>query len=361
VNDFDAGAAVTHEETCKNLSMAKISLKRLVELCHRMGTGYRAGIDLRSIWERESQTGPPRHRIAVNHVVLRINRGEPLAEAMRAADGYFPELVCAVVEAGESGGRLERSFGLLARHYDLLLKFRREIATRLMWPVMELAGAFVIIGAMILAVGWATSLNPNAEPVDWLGFGWTTGQYFRAWVAFTLVFWGTIIALVWGSVRGWFGDLPMRIARRIPLLGRTIQIFSLARFAWVLGAVVEAGMNLIHGVRLAFRATRNYYYEQFEEPTARRLQEGSELAAALRKTEVFPTDFMTYLENGEIAGEIPESMERLAETYSDEASRNLTIISRVLFAIIFTVIALMIAGVVIALFMRYLNMLNSFQ
>ncbi|MGI9519584.1 MAG: type II secretion system F family protein [Pirellulaceae bacterium] len=339
--------------------MATIPLKQLADLCHRVGTSYKAGVDVKTIWERETRNGSPAMRHAMRTVADRVAAGHTVAEGMQATNGYFPEMAVAVVEAGEKGGRLERSFELLSKHYETLVRFRREMASRLAWPILELVGAVVIIGLMILAMGWATS-SAGGEPLDFLGFGWSTMQYFWAWVIFVVMSFGTLAVLVYGSKEGWFGEAPMQIARKIPLLGKTIQIFALSRFAWVLAAAYEAGMNTMRGVRLAFRATQNFYYQQFEDQVADDLQSGVQLTDALRATGAFPDDFMLHVDNGELTGNIPESMNRVAEEYTDQAEKNLSILAKVLFMVIFTIVALFIGFLIITLYMQYIGTFQQF-
>jgi type IV pilus assembly protein PilC len=341
--------------------MSRIPLKRLADLCHRVGISYRSGIDLRTIWQRESESGSRSHRVALGIVRDKVGAGETVAQGMRATRGYFPELACAIAEAGETGGRLEQSFRLLGKHYDTIVRFWRDMVGRLAWPVFQLVAAFIVIAVTILIMGWVTGMNPEAEQPDWLGFGWTTTQYFWAWVTLAIVLFGGSFVVIYGSLTGWFGDYPMRLARRVPLIGKTIQVLSLARFAWVLAAVYEAGMNTMHGVALAFRATHNHYYQQFEQPTVDRLQDGMELADALRLTNAFPTDFLMYVENGELTGELPESMNRLAEQYTDEAEKNLAIISKIMFFVIFGFIAVVIAAMIISLYANYINTIRSYM
>ncbi len=340
--------------------MARIPLKTLADLCHRISTSYKAGIDVLQIFRRESQTGSLRHRLAMTKVLDCVSQGQTIAEGLRAADNYFPELTSAVAESGETSGRLERSFFLLAQHYDTIVKFRRDMIGRLAWPIFELLSAVVIIAVMILGMGWASSVSGSGEPFDLIGWDWSTMQYFWGWVSFCLVTLGSITLVIYGSMVGWFGDLPMRIARRIPLIGKTIQVFSLARFAWVLSAVYEAGMNTMHGVGLAFRSTQNFYYTQFEEPVKDQLQAGVSLTEALRETGAFPEDLLMYVENGELTGEMPETMNRLADQYNAEAEKNLNLISRIMFFVVFSIIAVMIGGLVISLYSRYIGILQSY-
>ncbi len=332
--------------------MSKIPLSKLANLCHRIGASYKAGVDVKSIWEREARHGSPAFRVAMRKVADRIAQGDSVAQGMQATDGYFPDLTVSIVAAGESGGRLERSFELLSHHYDTMLRFRREMQMRLAWPVLELALAIVVVGLLILLMGWATSFGSDSKPFDWFGWGWSTAQYFWAYVTLVTVIIVTSGLFIYGVRVGWFGLTPMRLARRVPVLGKTIQIFSLARFAWVLSAVYEAGMNTLDGVKLAFRATQNYFYQQLQDRVVDRLQAGRQLHESLRETDAFPDDFVMYVENGELTGEIPESMNRIAEEYTAEAEKNLNILSKILFMILFSIIALIIGVMIITLFIR---------
>lgn len=328
----------------------------MASLCQRVGTAYKAGLNVKAIWDREAKHGSPRHKIEMQKVAEQIGDGQTVAEGLRATDGYFPELAIAVTEAGEEGGRLERSFELLAEHYKTIVGFRRDMISRLTWPVMELVGAVFVIGALILIMGWVSE-----QPIDWLGFGWSSTQYFWAWVTLVLCFFGGITVLIFGSKEGWFGDYPMKIAGPIPLVGKTIQIFSLARFAWVLAAAMEAGMNTMRGVGLAFRATQNHYYQQFEGTVQEDIQDGVEMTEVLRATDAFPEDFLIQLENGEMTGSIPESMTRLAEEYTAQAEHNLAIITKILFFIVFGSVAIFIGLLIVRLYSMYISNLQSYM
>ena len=101
--------------------MAKISYSQMAKLFRRLATGYGAGIDIRQLYRRETETGSPAYRVNSQKVFKRVNQGQSLAQAMKAVNGYFPELAIAVVQAGEKGGRLEESFSKLSQHYDLSL------------------------------------------------------------------------------------------------------------------------------------------------------------------------------------------------------------------------------------------------
>ena len=106
--------------------MAQISQNQLSKLFQRLATSYRAGIDLRTSIQRETQSGSPAHQQKMKRVAKALDGGGSLAKAMASTNGYFPELVVSVVKAGEAGGRLDDSFTRLGKHYKDLVAFRNS-------------------------------------------------------------------------------------------------------------------------------------------------------------------------------------------------------------------------------------------
>ena len=73
--------------------MARISQTQMAKLFNRLATSYTAGIDLRTAYQRETETGSPSYRINAKQVYKGLKDGRPLADSMALADGYFPCLL----------------------------------------------------------------------------------------------------------------------------------------------------------------------------------------------------------------------------------------------------------------------------
>ena len=244
--------------------MAKISYDKMAKLFKRLEISYSAGIDLLSAWQKERSIGAPQDRLHANRIVKSLKNGEALATAMRSVDGYFPELAVAVVEAGETGGRLEDAFGRLAGHYKDLVEFRNKFLISIAWPAFELVASVGIFGLLILVMHYVmVELGGLKESIDWFGMGSTTGNFLLYVGAMSLIF-GSLAFLIIGSLKGWFGTLPMRIARRVPLVGKTIESLALSRLAWTMSVAENAAMDATDNARLALSATENYYYTTLE-------------------------------------------------------------------------------------------------
>jgi type II secretory pathway component PulF len=335
--------------------MAAIGHYRLAQFCRRFATAYKAGLDMRSIWEREAQHGSMAQRRAAASIRDSVQRGETLADAM-AASRVFPPMVVAVARTGESGGRLDRAFNILAKYYESMVRFRWVLVSRLAWPMTELCLAIIVIGVLILFLG---SIVPGG--VDWLGLGWTTSQYFAGYVSLVVIGVAAIGGLVLAFRRGWLGETPMNLARMVPLVGKTIEVFALARFAWSLSAVLESGMSVVEGSGLALEATNNYFYTQHKAAVSNKLQGGQSLYETLLQTQAFPSEFLLMVDNGEISGELPDAMNHIADMYLEKAEANLRILATVGFFLAFGFIAVVIGITVILLYQKlYLAPMQDF-
>ena len=341
--------------------MASISNAKLAGLFKRMATSYRAGLDLRTILEQESKTGSAAYRKELRIVANQINQGTTLAKAISRNEGTFPPLVLATIEAGERGGRLEESFDRLAEHYASLVSFRRNLLTLMAWPLFELAMSVGIIGLMIIVMEWVTS-SQNAPSVDWLGFGKNAEGENRVSSAGYLILYMFFIAffafagtfLVIGTKRGWFGIVPMLIARRIPLLGTIIVQMAMSRFAWTLGVAIDAGLSAMNSAQLALRATQNYFYTRHENDVALQIRGGDEIHESLRATGEFPEEVIMYVQNGEKAGEVPEMMKHLSDTYQERVQTNMKTLAVIGFVLTFLVVAAVIIAAIFFIFINFI-------
>lgn len=320
----------------------------MAKLFHRLATGYSAGLDLRNLMRREAEVGSASYKLKTKSVSNAIEKGASLAQAMNHAD-CFPELAIAVVKAGETGGRLDESFRRLSQHYQSLVTFRKNFLMSISWPLFELGFSVILVGLLILVLAWVTS-SAGGTPIDLFGLGWSPMAYFATYWAIMFAIFGSIFVLIFGSIKGWFGLLPMKIARRIPLIGKTIEYMALSRFAWTMSVADNAGMDAVETIKLATRSTENYFYLRTEEKMAGLVQHGKPFYKAMSSTNAFPEELLMYVDNGEVAGQLAESMGRASVEFQDNAERNMQMIGKIGFVLTILFVGVLIGGTVIWLY-----------
>jgi type II secretory pathway component PulF len=223
--------------------------------------------------------------------------------------------------------------------------------TSIAWPAFELVASVLVIGLLILIMHWVMVDIGGIDPIDWFGMGSTTGN-FLLYCTLIGLFFGSIFIVVFGSMKGWFGTLPMRIARRTPLLGKTIEYLSLSRFAWAMSVAENAGMDVLDIGKLSLKATENYFYEMVIPEVLFDLRKGNSFAKTFRATAAFPEEFITYIENGEVAGKLAESMHRASNDLQEKAENNLAIIAKIGFVLMMGFVGIVLGAAVILLYKR---------
>ena len=125
-----------------------LGTRKLANLCRRLGTGLRAGLDPVGMWEKEKRS--PGIGKYAEQIVLDLRDGQTMAAAIRDCRGFFPPLIAEMVEVGEETGRLAEVFLRLADELDHRLKVRRTFLMTITWPVLQLFMAVGVMGLMLL-------------------------------------------------------------------------------------------------------------------------------------------------------------------------------------------------------------------
>lgn len=325
--------------------MSRISTKTLIQLCRRVGTSMKAGVDARRLWETEARHAAGPLKRSIERVKEGVLRGESVADSMRACEGYFPPLVTEMVEVGEKTGQLDAVFLKLAEHYDHQAQTTRNFLMGIAFPIFELFFAVFMIGGLMAVMGWITD-SRGGEPIDLLGIGLTgTTGTMVIWGTFA-VFATTVVVLILAVGRGYFGPKPVMLAMKVPLVGRALESLALSRLTWALSMGLDAGIDAKRSVSLAFRASQNPYFLSREAVATNEIVLNRQFHEAFGAAEVFPREFLQNLETAEIAGSTTESLQSMAREYESRARHAIKILA-VFLGIAIMVGVLLLVGVVI--------------
>jgi type II secretory pathway component PulF len=246
-----------------------ISSRSLIQLCHRVGTAVRSGVDARRVWEMEERHAAGPLKNAISEIRQQVAGGGTVAEGMHASGGYFPPMFVQMVAVGEQTGKLDEVLHRLAEHYEHLASMRRMFWIGVAWPLFELSFAVLVIGFLIFIMGIIGSFTGNQTDV--LGWGLVGTGGAITWFVFCGLIAGGIALASQALFRGWFGPQPVLIAMRIPVLGKCLESLALSRLTWSLALALDSGMDAHRSAAMAIRAAQNPYYrgsQQAFAPTA---------------------------------------------------------------------------------------------
>jgi type II secretory pathway component PulF len=297
----------------------RIRTGTLISFCQRVGNAIRAGIEARRLWETEARYGSRTHKYYVDIIRQHVVHGDTVADGMRDGNGYFPPLVCEMVEVGERTGKLDQVFLKLADHYEHQRSLTRSFLIGISWPSLQLVMGILVIGLLIAVLGSIGAQDIHGNAMDVLGIGLTG-------VSGMLIFWGICAAILGGILlavfavmRGWLGPTPVMIAMRIPMLGQALASLALARLTWSLAMAFDAGIDARRSVEMSIRASQNPYYQSRESAVSSAIVRNRQFHEAFAEAGVYPEDFLQMLETAEIAGTTSESMQMLCREYEERA------------------------------------------
>lgn len=112
----------------------------------RAGIPFSEGIALLREDEPEQ-----RRRTILDQLYQRLELGEPVAAAMRAAGG-FPVYVVEMVEIGQKTGHLERVFHALAGYYERMEQLQKSIRNAVTYPAVLLVMMLAVVLVLLVKV-----------------------------------------------------------------------------------------------------------------------------------------------------------------------------------------------------------------
>ena len=288
-----------------------------------------------------------------------VKEGVPLSVAMEASPGLFPPAAWAMAEAGEANGRLDVALAKLAETLDRAEQLRETIVSSLIYPAALLVIAATVILIMLLVV------VPQFDSLIGSGGGKIpditkavlgASRFVRA--NGLLMLGGVAVAgiVLWQAVRRPAARAAFdRGVLRVPLIGPIMTNIETARFARVLGSLVEGGVAVPAALAIARRSIGNAHMGAAVDRVQIGLKQGSGLTGPLVQTGVFPRIAISFMRTGEETARLGAMLERLADVLDREIKTSIGRAIGVLTPAITVVIGIIIAGVIASLMSAILS------
>lgn len=336
----------------------RIPLKNLADLSRRLATALQAGLDARSVWQREAECARGRGRGPVRAVSESIAAGGSLADSLAAAGGYFPTLFRELAAVGEAAGREPEVFAQLAEHYQQRLALRRQFLGAIAWPMAQLGIAIAVIGLLIWFLGF---INQGGGPrIDPLGFGLIGERGLAIYLAGVAVVAGLIAGTLWAIRRGVLWTRPIqRLMLRLPVVGPALRTLALGRIAWAMHLTFHTGMDPRRALRLSLQSAGNARFQDDIPKIDERIAAGESVYAAFLHAGHYPNDFLDTLAVAEQSGRLSESLAVLAEQYRQRAQFALTGLTAAAGFCVWAMVAAIIIVLIFRIFGFYLGAIRD--
>ncbi len=305
------------------------------------------------------RTHDQRARTALHHVDEAVQEGHDVASSMAEQGNAFPPLMIDMVSVGEKTGALPEILKSLALHYENLVRLRRSFFRAIAWPMFQLNAAIWVIALLVLVLGMIAQ-STGSKPLQVLPFGLSGGTGAVVWLFACYGTLGTLIGgylLVTKSMQG--RKLLDPLLMKIPVFGGCMRSFAIARFSWAFSLTQNSGMDIRESLEASLNATSNGAYIAAFPQIWREVESGEPLAWAMRRTQLFPGEYLEMVETAEETGTVPEMLDHLGPQFEEEAQRALKAMTSTLAWVIWAMVAVFIIVLIFRVATLYVGMLNE--
>ncbi len=341
----------------------RVRAEVLVDFCYHLRSVVEGGIPLiEGLQDFCDDTSHPLNSVMVD-VSRKIRNGSQLSEAMAEYPGHFPELMRALIRAGEETGRLDQILRDLVSYLEWRNELAHQIKSALAYP------AVVVGGILVLCVILLTYVLPNFMQIfNELDVELPLATVVLLAISDFLRTRGVLLlcALAAGAagfrilVRTDSGrSLYHALLLRLPLFGNLITMLEMSRFAHNLSILYASGIPIVRAIDLIENIVQNFSIRESLASAQEDIKRGGSLTGALERERWMPTLVTRMLRIGEQTGELDRSLERVSAYYDRELPR---VIKKTL-AVFNTSSVVCLGGVIgtmaLAIFVPVYKMLSS--
>lgn len=332
---------------------ARIKGREITLMTRQLATLVSAGFTLVSALETLILQTPSKPLVKViSRLKNAIEEGGSLSGSLALYPSLFSNIYINMVKAGESSGTLDIVLERLADLLENQEETRSKIQSTLAYPVlMAVVGALVLLFLLTYIVpglvGIFADMNQTLPGPTRLLIAishllksfWWAGLFIAA-------FFVTAVILLRRTARGaLFID---RAVFRIPRLGSLVKKTATARFARVLGSLLQHGVPVLTALSIARSVIGNRVLSDSVTLAEEAVQQGGELGAALEQHRAFPPLATQMIKVGEKSGTLESMLEKTAVFYEKEVATSMETFTALLEPLIIVVMGAVVGFVVLS-------------
>ncbi|MDM8545735.1 type II secretion system F family protein [Candidatus Venteria ishoeyi] len=328
---------------------------------HELTTLLESGVALIEAVESLAQSN--HHPILVtafDDIASRLRHGSNFAEAIGANSKVLklPWYVPQLLEAGELTGKVAQALrdGLTQMEYET--KIQNDMRNAMIYPaILVFSGIAAVLMIFIMVVPRFAGILKNraAEDLPFLAKAViNTGMFLNAhmlWIALGIGAFVILLLSLWKN-KTWRNRIQESFTR-LPLFGEWLLESETARWAAMMGTLLENRVALLHALDLARRGIQLPQLKARLEQVSQAVRAGTPLSRALQDQDAMTATGQNLIRAGERAGELPRMLKSLArlleESGQQRMKRLLLMIEPIAILVIGSVIGVIITGVILAI------------
>ena len=299
-------------------------------------------------------------------LVLDLQDGNLLSEAMEKHPKVFDTLFVSIIRSGEASGGLQESLLYMADYLEEQYDLNNKIKGALAYPV------FVMLIFVVLGLGIAYFVLPQLvevlenvasdQELPWMTQLVVAGSNFlQEYVWLVLI---GLVGIVAGIVYALKTEAGSKFADKwklkIPVFGQLFTKLYIARFSINLRNLLRAGVPLISSLEISSKVVGNSIFENIIRESIVNIKAGGQLSDTLMKHEEVPYIASQIISVGEKTGKTILVLETLTRFYKQEVDTLVANLTVLIEPVMIVGLGIGVAFFVLSVLMPIYNIAGSF-
>jgi len=291
-----------------------------------------------------------------------VEAGGTFADGIRKHPLYFDDLFCNLVEAGEQSGALETLLEKIATYKEKTEALKSKIKKALTYPISVMVVAFIVTAILLIWVVPTFSTMFASFGADLPSFTLLVVDLSNFMVAWWWALFGSIIIAIIVIGKTYkrsrkFRDMLDRTYLKLPVVGALVKNSAIARFSRTLATMFAAGVPLVEAMESVAGASGNNEYVQAILAIRDDLASGLQLQTGLQAfPHLFPSMVVQMVAIGEESGALDDMLAKVADYYEAEVDNSVDALTALMEPAIMVFLAIVIGGLVIAMYLPIFKM-----
>ncbi|MEG0587182.1 MAG: type II secretion system F family protein [Akkermansia sp.] len=348
----------------------KIKTKTLMIFTRQLATLIDAGLPLlQSLTVLAKQEPNPALKATVNALSDSVQGGSTFSESLAQHPRIFNKLFVNMVKAGELGGVMEIVLNRLADYQEKAQKLKSKIVSAMVYPTIVLFIAVGILIFLLLVIvpkfkAMFADMGTDLPMISKIVFG-MSDWFFQSPILVPNFIWlFGIIAVGIGAFKTMSKSPKGRrqldtLVLNIPLIGPIQRKSAITRFSRTLGTLVTSGVPILQALNITRETAGNMVVADAIERVYNSVKEGESIVTPMSSSHIFPPMVISMVDVGEETGQLPDMLLKVANVYDDEVDNAVGAMTSMLEPLMIVFLAVVVGGIVFAMFLPLLKVIES--
>jgi type II secretory pathway component PulF len=292
-----------------------------------------------------------------------VSEGRALSDAMMHQPEIFSDLYVNMVRAGETSGSLVPVLRRMSTHFQQFADVQAKFKSAMIYPAMVI-GVGILLVTFFMTVMMPKFIEifqgfniPLPLPTLFLiglsrmftDYWWLMGLGVLALYILFKRFQSSPAGA--RTLDGW--------RMKAPIFGPVVKINVFGQFARTLGTLLQNGVPVLTALKITEQVMSNVHIKEAIAKTREAVTDGKTLAQPLAQSRLFPQLMVDLVRIGEETGDVPGSLNNLADTYEGELSIALRVMSDLIGPVLIIIMAIVVGFLLLSIFLPLFKLISS--